>query len=1006
MSNTPDSKRPRPLFSAKTTRPQLPGIVYRERCSDLLNEARDSQILYISGPAGQGKSTLVLSWLKRARKRVVYLRLDEHDNLPETIFPVLAEAFAVGFPQTDLALPPIPATVPYDAITFARTYFQHLLSQATGRYTLVLDDFHSIKEQDPGSSIFKTLIETLKPDVQVVIISRTMAPAFLSPWLSRRQLYSLDPVVLRFSIDEISALYKEVWGRTILHAEAETLHRITEGWVTGLILLQNRTFDKTASDAHLNDIDSTFTDNLIADYFYHEVYRILDPELQTFMVRSALFESFSIPLITALTSRDTPCEVEERVRFLIRNHLLTEIPAAGELQFRYHLLLRDFLSNRMQDFPAEVRREWVDQTASALQQEGKWNHAVDLCLSHRHFDTAIALIEQFGMIYISQGKRQRLLQWVQAIPEKQVSEHPWLQFFLGAGREFQQPDAALNDYQVALDSFQRAGNVEGELWTLSSLISLHFGLGQDLRMMKTYAVQGKSLLNKYKSTCSPAVLAVFLFADGLTACYAETVHPRALNCYLKSAKLAQQNGIYSLYITAISFAGILSAFSGESPGARILFNKAEQAIAQTNADLFLRAQLLWLRGNMEIFHGNYEACISVLSEAEKICLDYGFITFLDPVQSHLARARLALGHAEAWASLESIQQRIAHSPNRWHEGYIFYIKALHFLQTGDLSSALSHAEESIRLLNECGGLLSLAFATALAGVILRERGELRKAETYLLSALSDMEKGQQTFFCFGNLLHLSQLSIECNKEDQAKQYLTRALRMGKKESLKAAEGLTYPTQCNLVQHAIKWNLDPEYVSLLQAHWNVPSMLPMRIDTLGCFEVYVDGRAISREAWRGRKTRELLLILLSLGGKDVSKERISDLLWPDATGDKAITSFHTTLHRLQQVLIEALNGNRETLLIRLESGMLSLNDDNCTSDCSEFEDIVRRCRQCEISGEAVELQRCLQKAQALYQGEYLPGIEEPWAEHRRQSLHQKWNWVKDQLNKYGESSSIG
>jgi ATP/maltotriose-dependent transcriptional regulator MalT len=98
--------------------------------------------------------------------------------------------------------------------------------------------------------------------------------------------------------------------------------------------------------------------------------------------------------------------------------------------------------------------------------------------------------------------------------------------------------------------------------------------------------------------------------------------------------------------------------------------------------------------------------------------------------------------------------------------------------------------------------------------------EYREAEDRLLAVLADLEKGHQSFYVFGILMHLARLYIESGDRERAKERLTRALGLGKKEGLKAAEAMTPDGWRVVLCHAQEWSLEPEYVRWLQGIWGV------------------------------------------------------------------------------------------------------------------------------------------------------------------------------------------
>jgi ATP/maltotriose-dependent transcriptional regulator MalT len=53
--------RDKPLSIAKITRPILSDVVQRKRLFHLLDEGKKKPVVWVSGPAGSGKTTLVIS---------------------------------------------------------------------------------------------------------------------------------------------------------------------------------------------------------------------------------------------------------------------------------------------------------------------------------------------------------------------------------------------------------------------------------------------------------------------------------------------------------------------------------------------------------------------------------------------------------------------------------------------------------------------------------------------------------------------------------------------------------------------------------------------------------------------------------------------------------------------------------------------------------------------------------------------------------------------------------
>jgi LuxR family transcriptional regulator, maltose regulon positive regulatory protein len=121
--------------------------------------------------------------------------------------------------------------------------------------------------------------------------------------------------------------------------------------------------------------------------------------------------------------------------------------------------------------------------------------------------------------------------------------------------------------------------------------------------------------------------------------------------------------------------------------------------------------------------------------------------------------------------------------------------------------------------------------------------------------------------------------------------------------------------------------DPYTVEVEEWPW------PVKVFMLGHFEVWRDGKPIPFSRKEQKRPLTLLKGLIALGGDNVSEERLSDLLWPDADGDAAQRALATTVHRLRQLLTHDL--------IHRHGGRLSLDRRHCWVDVWALERKLER-----------------------------------------------------------------
>jgi DNA-binding SARP family transcriptional activator len=155
--------------------------------------------------------------------------------------------------------------------------------------------------------------------------------------------------------------------------------------------------------------------------------------------------------------------------------------------------------------------------------------------------------------------------------------------------------------------------------------------------------------------------------------------------------------------------------------------------------------------------------------------------------------------------------------------------------------------------------------------------------------------------------------------------------------------------------------------------------PVRIRTLGGFELEVEGEAVHFGRKVPRRTLDLLKCIVALGAGGASRDVLASALWPDSEGDAARTALEVTLHRLRKVL-------RHKGAAQLSNGVVHLEPSAVWIDAVAFEELADR-----ANGEhgAVNLDAA-SRALALYGGPFLQNHEETaWLLPRRDRLRSRY-----------------
>lgn len=170
--------------------------------------------------------------------------------------------------------------------------------------------------------------------------------------------------------------------------------------------------------------------------------------------------------------------------------------------------------------------------------------------------------------------------------------------------------------------------------------------------------------------------------------------------------------------------------------------------------------------------------------------------------------------------------------------------------------------------------------------------------------------------------------------------------------------------------------------------------PVKISSLGPFSLLKNGKIELFGSKNQRKPLLMLKVLIALGGRNVKKESIIDILWPEAEGDAAHSSFTTTLSRLRKMIGEDI--------IEIHDGSFHINPKSCWLDIWAFDQMFSDMTAFEKNGFTHKAAELSDRVFRLYQGTFLKEeTDQSWAIPLRERFRMKFlNYVLN-LGSYWE-----
>ena len=162
--------------------------------------------------------------------------------------------------------------------------------------------------------------------------------------------------------------------------------------------------------------------------------------------------------------------------------------------------------------------------------------------------------------------------------------------------------------------------------------------------------------------------------------------------------------------------------------------------------------------------------------------------------------------------------------------------------------------------------------------------------------------------------------------------------------------------------------------------------PLRAHLLGSVRLAVGDRVIPDHAWTRRNARALLLLLLATPRHRLPRDRVLDLLWPEAPPETALNALRVALHTLRRVLEPDLRDGRASAYIERGNAVALRDEIDLWVDADIFETSLAGAAAAPIAERPAMLRRAL----ALYEGDLLADeLDADWPVARREQLRRRW-----------------
>lgn len=424
------------IIKTKVQQPPLKqGVVLRQHLLTRLNQSLSKRLTLISAPAGFGKTTLVISWLKQLNLPTAWLSLDIQDSNPARFFTYLSSSIS---PDRSLAEDYFSHKLDIQNSTQIQSITEYPLQELSSLNPfriIVLDDYHCISDPKIHEAM-SYLLQNLpvagdeyadsQTGCHFVIITRNDPPFPISRWRLRDEITEIRSADLRFSPDEIEQICNQIFHLKLSASDLHLLEERTEGWVAGLQLAGISLIGLQGEDVTTSIQQIKGNNKIISDYLIEEVLSQLDPETQTFLLQTSILERLNGELCDAVTLSTGG---QSKLESLEKRNIFV-VPMDNERNwYRYHQLFSDVLLHRLKGDPIYLVDELHRRAAYWFEKHG----LIEDCLKHwmeiGEYDQAARVVSTAAPVILSHGQFYILKNLIESFPADAFSIFPWISIY-------------------------------------------------------------------------------------------------------------------------------------------------------------------------------------------------------------------------------------------------------------------------------------------------------------------------------------------------------------------------------------------------------------------------------------------------------------------------------------------------------------------------------------------------------------------------------------------------
>ena len=637
--------------------------------------------------------------------------------------------------------------------------------------------------------------------------------------------------------------------------------------------------------------------------------------------------------------------------------------------------------------------------ALVLESAGQAEDSIRLYIAAGDWDNAIRLICTQAPFLMTQGREGTISTWLSLLPPVLIDKTPWLLYWEGVLNLLINKKKSESCFEKAYNLFDVQGDAAGVYLSWCGIVNAIFHAFENYSKFDRWITLLDDIRTRYTTFPTEDIRARVTYTMFLALTYRNPMHPD-FHAWAEDAIEIFQHDLDSCLRMEIAFhLACYCHMVGDFARASLIIGQLRESEGSLSEASPL--SLLGWKATVAFYSwltGSFEECFQAVEEGLKVSQDTGvhhldYVLLGQGISGSLSSGNLTEAKRLLRKMASSLEKGSLNDRAFYH-----FVAAWGALLREDIPHALEHAKDQLKwiTIEQCPSW-KMFLAKFMMAQALHEKGEDQKENEYLSQAYQFAVQSKSPFFEYMCHISSSQFALDRGDEESCIEALSQAMAIGRVKGIVNFWGWRPDVMARLCTKALEEGIEAGYAQKLirERKLNPPMPpfdkgghgrieierwpWPLKIYTLGRFEVVREGTSIRFTGKGRRKPFEMLKVIIALGGRKIREERVSDNLWPEVDREPAYSAFTTLLSRLRSLV------GREAIL--LQDGYLTLNPRVCWIDTWALERLLNQAEKTDQADPHHD--KLMEKILSLYQGPFLEEDGMPWAYAVRERLASKF-----------------